>query len=89
MVDPLKGILKPSIEKLNRHGQMKHVDSSGKSSKHHFPHETLSSRSGKALRDIHKDDVHLKISFLGIKKMVSQPFDLHYLLTQPIENTVN
>lgn len=76
-IDPLRGLQKSFIEKSNRHGQMKPVDSSGKSNKQsdalgnvrksddgdHFPHEMLSSRSGKALRDNQRDDVHLKNKF--------------------------
>ncbi|ESQ47742.1 hypothetical protein EUTSA_v10019924mg [Eutrema salsugineum] len=74
-IDPLRGLQKPFIEKSNRHGQMKPVDSSGKSNKHsdslgnvrkseerdHFPHEMT--RSGKAIRGNQRDDVHLKNKF--------------------------
>ncbi|XP_020889384.1 dentin sialophosphoprotein isoform X2 [Arabidopsis lyrata subsp. lyrata] len=81
-IDPLRGLQKSSIEKSNRHDQMKPVDSSGKSNKHsdalgnvrkpdegdHFPHEMLSSRSGKAFRDNQRDDVHLKNKFPRNKK---------------------
>ncbi|XP_010510057.1 PREDICTED: uncharacterized protein LOC104786362 [Camelina sativa] len=76
-IDSLRGSQKSFNEKSNRHGQMKPVDSSGKSNKHsdalgnvrksdeggHFPHELPSSRSGKALRDNQRDDVHLKNKF--------------------------
>lgn len=82
MIDPLKGLHKSSTEKLSRHGQMKPGDSSGKSNKHsdalgnvrksdeydYLPHETLSSRSGKAFRDNHRDDVHFKNKFPRNKK---------------------
>ncbi|EOA29747.1 hypothetical protein CARUB_v10012836mg [Capsella rubella] len=81
-IDPLRGSQKSFIEKSNRHGQMKPVDSSGKSNKHsdalgyvrksdegdHFPHEMLSGRSGKAFRDSQRDDVHLKNKFPRNKK---------------------
>ncbi|CAH8361707.1 unnamed protein product [Eruca vesicaria subsp. sativa] len=81
MRDPFKGLQKTSTEKLSRPGQMK-GDSSGKSNKHsdalgnvrksdedgHFPHDTLPSRSGKAFRDNHRDDVHLKNKFARNKK---------------------
>ncbi|KAG2306469.1 hypothetical protein Bca4012_084513 [Brassica carinata] len=82
MIDPLKGLQKASAEKLSRHGLMKPGDSSGKSNKNfdalgnvrksdeddHLRHETLSSRSGKAFRDSHRDDVHLKNKFPRNKK---------------------
>ncbi|KFK39438.1 hypothetical protein AALP_AA3G244900 [Arabis alpina] len=81
-IDPLKGPQKSFIEKSNRHGQMKPVDSSGRSNKHsnalgnvrksdegdHFSHEMLSSRSEKAFRDSQRDDVHLKDRFQRNKK---------------------
>ncbi|CAH2053133.1 unnamed protein product [Thlaspi arvense] len=75
-IDPLRGLQKPFGEKSNRHGQMKHVDSTGKPDKQsdalnvrksdegdHFAHEMLSSQSGKAFRDNQRDDVHLKNKF--------------------------
>jgi hypothetical protein len=72
-IDPLRGLLKSSIEKSNRHGKSnKHSDALGnvrKSDKgDHFPLEMLSSRSGKAFRDNQRDDVHLKNKFPRNKK---------------------
>lgn len=81
-VNPLRGLQKPFIEKSNRHGQMRPVDSSGKSNKHsdalgnvrksdeggQFPNDMLSSRSGKAFRDNQRDDVLSKNKFPRNKK---------------------
>ncbi|VVA98893.1 unnamed protein product [Arabis nemorensis] len=81
-IDPPKELQKSFIEKSNRHGQMKPVDSSGKSNKHsnavgnvrkseegyHLSHEMLSSRSEKVFRDSQRDDVHLKNKFPRNKK---------------------
>ncbi|CDY62747.1 BnaC01g43650D [Brassica napus] len=79
MIDPLKGLQQSSIQKLNGPGQMKPVDSSGRPNTRsdnfresneggHFPHETIFSRSGKAFRDNHRDDVHSKNKFPMNKK---------------------
>ncbi|KAL1197430.1 hypothetical protein V5N11_012012 [Cardamine amara subsp. amara] len=84
MIDPLRGNQKSFTEKSSRHGQVKPVDSSGKSRKNsdalgsvrksdegdHFPNEILSSRSGKAFKENQRDDVHLKNKFPRNKKDV-------------------
>ncbi|KAL0837044.1 hypothetical protein Bca101_088934 [Brassica carinata] len=91
MIDPLKGLQQSLIQKLNGPGQMKPVDSSGipntrdtlkmnpcycQINRGHFPHETISSRSGKAFRDNHRDDVHSKNKFPMNKKDDESAFRL-------------